>query len=94
MKNLKLFMKVLLPVEFARTYTAVTDNKRKKTIAFTADGDIFDEIPHFLAPYIEGDWRKANIGDILPLSCDWETLMELLRKNREEYKILPDELFD
>lgn len=91
----QLIIKILLPVELARDYTAVTDTNRTKTIVFTSEANFFGgQIPPFLIPYVVGDISHADIDDIFEMTCDWDTLMKIIKENKEKYKILSDPLIE
>lgn len=94
MKTKKLILKILLPLEFGRDYTAITDTERSKTIVFTSNGDVLEEVPPFLIPYVINFRRGLGLDTIFELNCDWDTIMKTLKENREEYQILTDDLFD
>lgn len=94
METKKLILKIMLPLEFGRDYTAITDTERSRTIAFTSNGDFFEEVPPFLIPYVINFRRGMGFDTVFRLNCDWETIMKTLKENREEYKILPDNLFN
>lgn len=94
METKKLILKIMLPLEFGRDYTAITDTERSMTIAFTSNGDFLEEVPPFLIPYVINFRRGMGFDTVFRLNCDWETMMKTLKENREEYKILPDNLFN
>lgn len=96
MNTKKLILKIMMPLEFGRDYTAITDTERSKTITFTSNGDVLEdeEVPPFLIPYVINFRRGMGFDTIFKLNCDWDTIMKTLKENREEYQILPDDLFD
>lgn len=88
-ENQRLFIKIMIPLEFGRDFCAVTDKKRSRTVCFTCTGDF--GIPCFLFDFITIPSKEWNYGDIMELDgLDWESFDKIIKDNKEKYEILTD----